>query len=306
MNSKIQTVLQGEDLFCSLPDDRKICYRRFGNSGDEPLVLIAGLGLQLIYWPPNLIQLLVLYGYQVIVFDNRDVGRSSSILQPTPTRFQILLRRPNAKAYDLSDMANDLVYLLNHLNIHAAHLVGMSMGGMIAQTFAAKYPDRSISLTSIFSTTGALNVGQPNKFVSLLMLRKPVVHRKAWIKNYIYSAKYIGSTKFLMDRVALNDYAELAWQRSSKQSHEGVLRQIAAIMKSGDRTKELNKITAPTLVIHGDKDVLVSPSGGYATTKAIKGSRFVLIAGLGHFISADAVPVLFDLIIGHIQRAVDE
>ncbi len=304
MNTDVAEILQGDDLYCTLPDGREICYRSYGSVSGEAMVLIAGLSLQLIYWPPNLIELLVLRGYRVIVFDNRDVGRSSLGLEPPPTRWQIFFRQPSRYAYDLGDMARDLAHLLDHIGIRAVHLVGMSMGGMIAQTFAARYPKRTASLTSIFSTTGATNVGQPSTLIRLSMLRKPSTSREARIRDYMRSARYIGSTRFEMNAHAIRRYAEQAWDRSLGRAHEGVARQIAAIMKSGDRTAELSRITAPTLVIHGDRDPLVATSGGYATAAAIPHARLVLIAGLGHFIAVDAVPTLFDLIVGHTRRAV--
>jgi len=296
-------VLIGEDLFCPISDGRKICYRSYGSSLGEPLVLITGLSLQLIYWPPNLIEELVLQGYQVLVLDNRDVGRSSQSSVRPPSRWQILLRRPAPDAYDLGDMADDVLQLLDHLDISSVHLVGMSMGGMIAQTIAARYPERVRSLTSIFSTTGARNVGQPSPLVRLSMLRKPSTSRQARVRDYLRSAQYIGSTRFAMNLDAIRQYAEQAWDRAPGNAHVGVARQIGAIIKSGDRTCELKRITTPTLVIHGDRDPLVATSGGYATAAAIAQARFVLLEGLGHFIAASAVPVLLDLIVSHTRPA---
>ena len=296
-------VLAGEDLFCDLPDGRKICYRTYGVAPGEPLLLIAGLSLQLIYWPPDLIEGLVLQGYRVIVMDNRDVGRSSHSQVKPPSRWQILLRRPDPLSYDLGDMAEDVIHLLDHLGLPAVHLVGMSMGGMIAQTIAARHPRRVQSLTSIFSSTGAPNVGQPSSIVRLSMLRKPSASQQGRVRDYLRSARYIGSTRFVMNDDAIRQYAEQAWERSSGDANAGVLRQIAAIIKSGDRTCELNRIRAPTLVIHGDDDPLVATSGGYATAAAIPDARFVLLEGLGHFIAASAAPVLLDLIVGHTRRA---
>lgn len=158
-----------EDKFCDVSTGMRLCYRTYGPDDGEPLLLIVGLGLQLTAWPISLINNLIQCGYKVIIFDNRDVGRSSRVSQRPPNLLRQLIRRPESSAYDLQDMAQDVIGLLDHLCVTRAHVVGMSMGGMIAQVIAAQYPQRIKSLTSIFSTTGALNVGQP-ALSSLLML----------------------------------------------------------------------------------------------------------------------------------------
>jgi pimeloyl-ACP methyl ester carboxylesterase len=300
-------LLQGEDQFCALPNGDRLCYRSFGDQDATPLILVVGLGMQLIFWPPLMVSGLVDAGFRVIVLDNRDVGRSSRMSTPAPSFLQIVRRRAPAGAYDLGDMAGDVVALMDHLGIGKAHLVGMSMGGMIAQTIAARWPERALSLTSIFSTTGARKVGQPALSSMRLVLAPPAKTREAAMARYRRIANHIGSTRFPMRREIIDAYANEAWDRGTGPKDPlGVARQIAAIMKSGNRTREVRRIKAPTLVIHGDQDLMVAPSGGYATADAIDGARLVLISGMGHFLSDAMAPYLVDLISGHAHRAADQ
>lgn len=295
-------LISGEDQFFTTSDDVSICYRTFGKG--KPLVLIVGLGLQLHYWSPVLIDGLVAQGFQVIVLDNRDIGRSDRLKGKPPTLIAKFRGKTPNNPYDLSHMANDVVELLDHLKIEKAHLAGMSMGGMIAQTIAAKHPKRVKSLVSIFSTTGAKKVGQPILSTMLKLAEPASKSQKAYMKHYVDFCNHIGSRKYDMHLETQKRYAALAWQRGGgKQIAPGLGRQIGAILKSADRTQDLAKITAPTLVIHGDKDVIVDVSGGYATAKAIKDAKLVLISGLGHFIAHEVSPYFVDLISGHANRA---
>lgn len=295
-------LIGGEDQFFTTSDQVKICYRSFGKG--TPLVLVAGLGLQLHYWSPVLINGLIEQGFQVVILDNRDIGRSDRIKGKPPNLIQKLVAKVPNNAYDLGNMANDVVELLDHLKIEQAHIVGMSMGGMISQTIAARYPARVLSLVSIFSTTGNKKVGQP-VWSTMLKLAEPASKtQKAYVEHYIDFCDHIGSTNYDMHLETQTAYANLAWERGGgKQIAPGFGRQIGAILKSGDRTEEIKTIQAPTLVIHSDKDLIVDISGGQATLKAIDGAKMVIIAGMGHFLAHEISPYLVGLITGHAQRS---
>ncbi|TFE36511.1 alpha/beta hydrolase [Paraburkholderia dipogonis] len=293
-----------EDEFCDVSTGMRICYRTYGQRSGEPLLLVAGLGLQLTFWPPSLINGFVERGYRVVIFDNRDVGRSSRATQPAPGLLRQFLRRCSASAYTLQDMAKDAIGLLDHLCMSRAHVVGMSMGGMIAQTIAARYPQRTLSLTSIFSTTGARRVGQPALSSMLMLAKPPPRSREEVMQRHLKLISHIGSTTYPVNKQALRAYAAGAWDRGhGAHAHEGTARQIGAIIKSGDRTAEVRRIEAPTLIVHGDQDRMVAPSGGIATAAAIAGAEMITIRGMGHFIPEAVVPILSDLIDGHARRS---
>lgn len=295
-----------DDAFCQLPHGIRLCYRIYGAENAVPLLLIAGLGLQLTSWPSTLIQGLVDSGFRVIVFDNRDVGRSSRVNAKAPNIFQQLFRLTADCPYELGDLALDTLGLLDHLAISKVHLVGMSMGGMIAQTLAAQYPSRVISLTSIFSTTGSHRVGQPASS-TLWLLAKPAPRtRERAVARYVNLMRHIGSRRYSMPDYELHDYAAQAWERGNgAEDSAGVARQVGAILKSGDRTAQLRRIHAPTLVIHGEEDRMVAYSGGQASTDAIRGAHLITIPGMGHYIAQDVSPYLVDLIRGHARRSVE-
>lgn len=293
----------GEDRFCDLSHGIRICFRTWGRETDEPLLLLAGLGLHLTSWPKALVDALVQQGFYVVAFDNRDVGRSSRAPVPPPGKLRQLFRLPRADAYDLADMATDTVGLLEHLGLASAHLVGMSMGGMIAQTVAARHPARVRTLTSIFSTTGARSVGQPAFSTILRLSKRPALTSEEAVTNYLGICRHIAATGFPLDDAAVRAYALEAWERGDgRTAHQGAARQIGAIMKSGDRTAELRRITAPTLVIHGDTDLMVHPSGGRATADAIPGARHITIAGMGHYLADGVLEQLIGLTVDHARR----
>jgi pimeloyl-ACP methyl ester carboxylesterase len=271
------------------------------------MLLIAGLGQQLNVWPAAFVEGLVAEGYQVIRFDNRDIGRSSRSDVPAPRPWQLVRRRFSSKQYTLFDLAFDTVGLLDALQIPAAHVVGMSMGGMIAQTLAALAPERVLTLTSMMSNTGARRAGRPALSTRSLMLRRPPRSRDAAADRLVTIMRHIGSRGFPFDEQQARAVALEAWDRSGGANPAGVLRQIAAIYKSGDRTEACRRITAPTLVIHGDRDLMVHPSGGRATAAAIPGARLEAIAGLGHDLPAGVCSQLMAAIVRHARegRAAD-
>jgi len=289
-----------DDLFTTLPSGIRICYRIDGAANGRPLVLIAGLGLDLTSWPKPFVDGLVRAGFRVIRLDNRDVGQSTHVATPPPSRRRQLTAKSAAEDYDLGDMAEDVVGLLDALHLGRVDLVGMSLGGMIAQTIAARNPTRVRSLTSIFSTTGDRRVGQPATSTILRMARRGPRTREEYGQRHVATMRRIGSKTFAPDDVLELEWALSSWERGGGRARgAGVARQIGAIFKSGDRTGELRNISAPTLIIHGDKDVMVNPTGGAATARAISGSVHHTIAGMGHHIAPDLVPQLLTMIVEH-------
>ncbi len=269
-----------DERFCDL-GEVTLCYETFGDADAPAVLLIMGLGTQMVAWHEDFCTQLAERGFHVIRFDNRDVGHSTSLdhVKP-PTRGQLIRRRPGAATYDLSDMAGDAVGLLDHLGIETAHVVGASMGGMIAQLVAAEHPDRVLSLVSIMSNTGSLWNGQPALRLYPFLLRPPPREKEAYMDAMVLLFGAIGSSGFERDEQELRDLAALSYERGI--NHHGTERQLAAVISSGDRTPALRRIKAPTLVIHGKSDRLVRHSGGKATAKAIPGARLDLIDGMGH------------------------
>jgi pimeloyl-ACP methyl ester carboxylesterase len=284
------------DRFCRSGADRQVCYRTDGDPSGTPLLLIAGLTLDLTSWPRAMVDGLVAQGFYVIRFDNRDAGRTTPAAAPPPSLLRRALRRPRLDGYDLADMAGDAIAVLDHL-------AGMSMGGMIAQTVAARYPARTSSLTSIFSTTGGKRVGQ-SAISTLLLLSNPGSRtRDEFIRKHVRLMSHLAGTGFPLDEAGA-EYAAGAWDRGLREAAgDGVARQINAIYKSGDRTAELRRISVPTLVIHGDRDRIVHPSGGRATAAAITGARHVTIAGMGHDLAPGVTDRLVELISNHIEQS---
>jgi len=289
------------EQICTLKNGMDICYQVDGEG--DPVLLIAGLTLHRHSWPQPMIDDLVSRGFQVITFDNRDVGRSSRHHAAPPTKMQLLTRKMSPDHYDLGDMAEDAVGLLDHLGLASVHVVGMSMGGMIGQTIAARNPGRVKTLTSIFSNTGARWSGQPSFKMLMRMLSPPPATREEAIERHIETMHIIGGRGHPINEEWLADYMGEAWDRGGKNPHIGTGRQLAAILKSGNRTDEVRRITAPTLVIHGDRDAMVNPSGGKATAKAIKGARHITIEGMGHDLAESVGPRLVELIAEHVRTA---
>ena len=279
----------------------QLCAQSFGDESAPPVVLIAGLGQQLLSWPDDLCGHLLDRGLRVVRFDNRDIGRSSLATAPAPSPVQLLRRRFSPQQYDLGDMAADTAGLLRGLEIDRAHVVGVSMGGMIAQTLAARNPEAVQSLVSIMSNTGARGAGGPARSTWLRLAKPPATDREGAIQRTVEMFRHIGSHGFPFDEADVRARAEIAYERG--HDPRGVGRQLAAIMKSGDRTAEVRRIAAPTLVIHGDRDRMVDPSGGVATAAAIAGARHETIHGMGHDLPAGARKQLADLIAEHVHAS---
>jgi pimeloyl-ACP methyl ester carboxylesterase len=282
--------------------DVDIAYETFGSPGDPAMLLVMGLATQMIAWHDDFCGELAGRGYRVIRFDNRDVGRSSAMRHlPAPTMRQLALRSKKAAAYTLADMAGDAIGLLDHLGVERAHVVGASMGGMIAQTIAFEHPERALSLASIMSNTGARFSGQPALATYQVLLGTPPKERDAYVEHVVRTYKVIGSPDFDRDEDDLRRMAGRSYDRGRNPAGSG--RQLAAIIAAGDRSKRLAEIGAPTVVIHGTKDKLVSPSGGTATAKAIPDARLVRVEGMGHDLPRGAWPQIIGAIVENAARA---
>lgn len=278
-----------------------LCYEEFGSPEDPPMLLIMGLATQMIGWPDDFCRQLAEQGFRVIRYDNRDSGRSTHLTTRPPTPGQIIRRRIPPHNYTLSDMAHDAVGLLEALGIESAHIVGVSMGGMIAQTVAVEHPGVVRSLISIMSNTGNRWRGQPALGIYRYLLRQAPDDRAGFIEHIgrIYQA--IGSRGLPQDEDIIRDIAARSYDRAHDPTAPG--RQLGAIIASGDRTHQLRQITAPTLVIHGTSDRMVRKSGGKATARAIRGARLEHIEGMGHDLPRAAWPRLIELIATHARAA---
>jgi len=279
-----------------------LCYETFGDPGAPPVLLVMGLGMQMLGWDERFCRRLADRGLHVIRFDNRDAGRSTQLDDlPVPTMVQLALRRPPRTSYRLADMARDAAGLLDALRLPSAHVVGASMGGMIAQTLAARHAPRVRSLTSIMSNTGALWSGQPALRMYPIFIAPPARDRDQYVQRTLRVFEQIGSPGFEQDQLEMSELIGIAFDRAHRP--RGSARQLAAILASGDRTRELRGIRAPTLVIHGEADRLVTPSGGRATARAIPGARLLTVPGMGHDLPQGAWPQLLDAIGGHVAAA---
>jgi pimeloyl-ACP methyl ester carboxylesterase len=282
----------------------ELAYQAMGDPDGEPLVLVMGLATQMIAWDEGFCSLLAERGFRVVRFDNRDIGRSTKIESAgVPSRVDMTLGRSASAPYLLRDMAKDTVGLLDHLGIDSAHVVGASMGGMIAQTMAIEHPERVRSLVSIMSTTGNRWVGQPALKTYGFLFGRPPHGREAAIERAVKTFSVIGSPGYPFDQRRLREIAGRSYDRG--HSIAGVLRQLHAITASGDRTRALAAVTAPTTVIHGKRDPLVRPSGGRATAAAIPGARLRLIDGMGHDLPEPLWPAFADTIASNAERTAE-
>jgi pimeloyl-ACP methyl ester carboxylesterase len=263
-----------------------IAYERFGRPGLPPVLLLMGLGTQMLGWPDGFCDALVARGLHVVRTDNRDIGLSSHLSDaPAPDLAAIFRGDASSASYTLSDMAGDTVGLIRSLALESAHLVGASMGGMIAQTIAIEHPDRVRSLTSIMSSTGDPSVGQATPQAMAALLSPPGGTRAEAIERTLSILRVIGSPGFELDEADVRRRTGLAFDRAHDPL--GVSRQFAAIAASGDRTAALRSLSVPTLVVHGADDPLVNVSGGRATARAIPGAELVVLDGMGHHLSRE-------------------
>ena len=281
----------------------ELAYQEMGDAAGEPTLMIMGLGSQMIYWPDGLCELLAARDLRLIRFDNRDTGRSTKIAAPdAPSVMAVIAGARAGIPYTLDAMADDTAGLLDRLEIERAHLVGASLGGMIAQMVAVRHPERVLSLASIMSTTGNPAVGQPHpEAIPALLTPLPVTDREAFARGLLAARKVIGSRGFEVDEEATLDLARRAFDRGI--STDGTARQFLAVAGSGDRTEWLRGIRAPTVVIHGTADPLIDVSGGEATAAAVPGAELVLIEGMGHDLPRGAWQRIVAAVTGNMDRA---
>ena len=269
----------------------QIEYDTFGDETSPPVLLIMGLGVQMTLWDPAFCQAIADAGYYVIRFDNRDIGLSTWFDDAGTIELADLLGGTAVAPYSLADMAADAAGLLDALGIESAHIVGASMGGMIAQTFAIEFPEKTRTLTSIMSTTGDGAVGQPSPDALGALLGPVPTSRDEAIERSVQTSKVIGSPGYPYAEADLRAYAGADFDRSFHPA--GMSRQLAAVVTQPDRTAALSTLNVPTLVVHGADDPLVDPSGGRATANAVPGAQLKIVPGMGH----DIPPALYGEIV---------
>jgi len=280
----------------------EIAYQEAGDPGAEPLLLVMGLATQMLGWDEELCAMLADRGFRVVRFDNRDIGRSTKIEEAgLPKRTDMLLGRRRTAPYFLRDMAADTIGLMDHLGIGSAHLVGASMGGMIAQTVAIHHRERVRSLVSIMSTTGNRWLGLPTWKAFGTLVGRPGASREEAIEHTVKVFRTIGSPAYPMDEPRFRELAGASYDRS--HSRAGVARQLHAITASGDRTAELERLRLPTTVLHGGSDPLIRPMAGRATARAIRDSRLRVFDGMGHDLPRQLWPEFVEEIAATAERA---
>lgn len=289
------------ELLAPVTPKVELCYQTFGDPEDDPLLLVMGLGGPMTWWPRDLCVLLAQHGFYVIRYDNRDSGRSSRMSGRVRNRqlVRAFAGAPTRAPYSVRDLAGDAFGLLDHLGLESAHVAGISMGGMVAQTMAIERPERLRSLVSMMSTTGRRAVGwqSPALLPTLMAPRGP--GKEAYIRRSLMVWRIIGSPGFPQDEEELRERAGETWDRGVDQ--EGVMRQMLAVVTQRDRTKQLSSVKVPTLVMHGLADRMVHVSGGRATAAAIPGAELVLVNGWGHDLPVE----LFETFAAAIRRTAD-
>lgn len=283
-----------------------LCYEIFGQADAEPLILIMGLGAQMIHWDDEFCVQLAARGFRVIRFDNRDIGKSTRMTGGKKlTAFELirlrLLGTPVAAPYKLADMAADVIGLMDALKIASAHIVGASMGGMIAQEIALRYPARVRTLTSIMSSTGNPRLPQPTREAAALLMAPPPATYEEYLVRYAQTWKLLRGGSFPEDEAKDRARAERAFSRGLNPA--GVGRQLRAILASGNRKPRLHAVKAPTLVIHGTVDPLVRPEAGKDTAASIPGAKLLMVEGMGHALPIPMWPQFIDAIATHAKGA---
>ncbi|MGY0537375.1 alpha/beta fold hydrolase [Nocardioides sp. YJ-D4] len=289
-----------------LPGGVELAYDTFGSPSADPLLLIMGLGGPMTWWNTELCEQLAQAGFYVVRYDNRDIGHSS----PHPSDERITLARlarafaglPTRAPYAMDDLADDAAALLTHLGIDSAHVWGVSMGGMIAQTLAIRHPDRVRSVCSTMSTTGRRGVGfQHPTLLPALVIKKPGL--EGYIERQIKGGIQIGSPGFPEPEDEVRRRAIDTWNRGV--SGPAVARQMLAVLTQPDRTEDLGRIRVPFSVIHGLTDKMVHVSGGRATAAAVPGSEITLFKGMGHDLPRALWPAFIKVVRRTADRAAD-
>jgi pimeloyl-ACP methyl ester carboxylesterase len=278
-------------------------YETVGGPAGRPLLLVQGLGAQLTTVEDGLCQELASRGFLVIRYDNRDAGLSTWFDDARPVNLTAIWGGDHSSlAYTLEDMADDAAGVLDAAGVESAHVAGISLGGMIAQLLATRYPARVRSLASIMSTTGDRDVGQPSGEAASVLVAPMPADREAFIEQTVVNAKAIGSgTAFPFDAEAVRRGAARGYDRAHHPKGTG--RQFAAILAAGDRTETLGRVRVPTVVIHGEEDQVIGVSGGEATAAAIPGARLLRVPGLGHELPPGFWPTLVDALVEVADRA---
>jgi pimeloyl-ACP methyl ester carboxylesterase len=280
----------------------EIVYETFGDPGAAPLLLINGLGGQLVSWEEKFCRQLAAQGFWVIRFDNRDIGLSTKFDEAgVPDILSIMQAVTQGQTvqvpYLLTDMAADTIGLLDALGIESAHVLGVSMGGMIAQTMAIHYPERVCTLISIMSSTGDPSLPPPEPPAMALLTTRAPSERDPYLDYQVKVWRVLGSPGFPLDVEQVRKRAALSFDRGLNPP--GFARQLAAIWASGSRTEALRAVRTPTLVIHGKEDPLVPVAAGIDTAESIPDARLMLIDGMGHDLPAELWPRLFEAIVQH-------
>ena len=283
----------------------ELCYEIFGDPAAEPMILIMGLGAQMIHWDDDFCRQLAARGFRVIRFDNRDIGKSSHLsggkrltaMELLKLRF---LKIPVQAPYKLRDMAEDTVGLMDVLGIKSAHLVGASMGGMIAQEIAISFPQRVRSLTSIMSTTGNPRLPQASREAMAILVAPPPATREEYLDRFAKTWKVLRVGSFPEDEALDLARAKRTYERGLNPAGAG--RQLRAVLASGSRKERLHAVKAPTLVIHGTVDPLVRPEGGKDTAASIPGAKLLMIPGMGHALPIPFWPQIIDAIDKHAKE----
>ncbi len=284
----------------------RIAYDTFGKPADPPLLLVMGLGMQMLAWDDLFCERLAIKGYWVIRFDNRDIGRSSILESAmTPGIWQMisagLFHRPLSAPYRLKDMAADALGLMDAMDIRAAHVVGASMGGMIAQEMAIRYSSRLLTMTSIMSTTGDTRLQNASLKIRLQLLKRSPVEKHAYEEHIVSLFKLLNGSYYPFDETR---YRRLAADIFKRGLHpEGIARQLAAVIASGSRKEKLFEVITPALIIHGDADPLIPLAHGQATADAIPEAKLHIVHGMGHTMPEAAWPEIIDTIIRHAAAA---
>lgn len=279
----------------------QIAYERYGDGSDPPLLMVNGFGVQLTAWNPDLLRMLVDRGLQLIVFDNRDVGLSTHLDDAGPVDVMALMTgRVTSAPYLLSDMADDAVGLLAALGLASAHVLGVSLGGMIAQTMAIDHPGRVRSLTSIMSTP-AYGVGAATPAAGQALLSRPASTREGAVERSLGISTVIGSPAYRRDEDWIREAVGIAWDRSNDPV--GATRQLAAVVLSPDRRPALTDLTVPTLVVHGEVDPLIQVDGGRETAAAIPAAELMVLPGMGHDLPRALWVTVVDAVVALVHRA---
>lgn len=278
----------------------EIAYETIGDPNDPPLLLVMGLGTQLIHWDLELCERFAERGLHVIRFDNRDAGLSTKIDAPVPNVMRAMAGFPIQAPYLLDDMADDAFGLLDHLGIERAHVAGVSMGGMIAQAMAIRRPQRVLSLGSMMSSTGDRLAGMPKLRLWSVLMRRAPERRDAYVDHFVRVFRMIGSPGYPVDEARIRQLAGATFDRGNHPA--GTARQLGAVLASGSRSAQLRRLRVPTVVIHGRDDPLIPLRGGVATARAVPGAELVTIPGMGHDLPRELWPTFTEALARNAER----